>query len=226
MAATDSFDTQLDRGREAGAAGMIAAETRSAALLERELEALISAEVEAPLGPVASKLAPLLTRQLRQRAREDVGQRPPALAADLVSWTDERLRSLFSAMAAATEEILATGIFELERGYELRIEGSLKLDAGGIDLLLRQLRGIALRAPARLEIGPERSRRMPPSLLLRARLPRPFGPRLVRRGAEARLRKVLKRKAAELRAELARRARDAVAEYRAEVRSCLQGQPR
>lgn len=223
MAATDSFDTQLEQGRDGDAAALLAAESRSATLLDRELEALIAAEVDAPLGPVAGKLAPLLTRQLRQRAREDVGQRPRELAADLVSWADERLRSLFSAMAVGTEETLAAGIFELERGYEVRIEGSFELEVRAADLLLRRLRGVELRAPVHLEIQRGNAGRMPPSLFLRARLPGPFGRRLVRSAAEARMRAALEQETSRLRADLARHARDAVTEYRAEVRCLLRG---
>jgi hypothetical protein len=225
MATTDSLRPQPRRGQEARPptpAEISAVEARAAEQTNAELEELISAEIEGPLGPVAGKLAPLLEHQLRRRAHEDVALRNPRrLAADLESWTEERLRALFAGMASGTMRTLDTSVIEIERAHRERLVDALARSGESARPLIAAVREVPLRPLAALEpVGPSSSRRRP--LALRASLPGPLGRRLVRSGAKVRLRSALGRRAARLRTELAGLASDAVAGYLRDLHARLE----
>jgi hypothetical protein len=225
MATTDSLRPQPRHAQGAGPptpAEISAAEAQAARDTNAELEELISAEIEAPLGPVAGKLAPLLEHQLRLRAREDVALRSPReLAADLESWSEKRLHALFAGMASGTARSLDAGVLEIERGHRERLEAALVSSGGSARPLIAALREVPLHPLPTFEPACAGSKRTRPPAL-RASLPGPLGRRLVRTAARARLRSALSRQAARLRAELAGLARDAVAGYRGELRARLE----
>ncbi len=228
MPATDSSTSRPQRrpaARSPSPAAVFAAEARAAEETVAELDELIATEIEAPLRPVASKLAPLLEHQLRRRAHEDVALRSPrALAADLEGWTEERLRTLFTTMGTGTAATLDDAVLEIERAHRDRLEATLARFGPQATPLVAAAREVPLHplgALGALDGGPARwSGRG--TLALRASLPGPLGRRLVRAGARAHLRSALGRQAARLRAELALHARAAVADYRHELRARLE----
>jgi hypothetical protein len=225
MATTDSLRSKPQRRRGARpptSVDISAAEAQAAEQTNAELAELISAEVEAPLGPVAAKLAPLLEHQLRQRAREDVGLRNPRrLAADLESWTEERLRALFVGMASGTARTLDAGVIGIERAHRERLEAALVGSGESSGPLIAAVREVPLHRLAAFEpppIGSSRRRRV----TLGATLPGLLGRRLVRADAKARLRSALSRDAARVREELACLAREALAGYVREAHDKLE----
>lgn len=224
MATTDSLRPKPRQGhgaRPPTSAEISAAEAQAAAETGAELEELIAAEIEAPLGPVAGKLAPLLEHQLRWRLREDVSLRNPRrLAADLGSWSEERLDALLTTMAAGTAETLNDGVLEIERAHRRRLENGLGRFGREATPLVMAMREVPLHPLGVVE--PARGGSATTGgLLLRASLPGPIGRRLVRRGAKVRLRSALGRREGRLRRELARLARDAVTGYRRDLQDRL-----
>jgi hypothetical protein len=226
MAATRPLS---DRSGEAlRRAELLAACSEAEELLEVGLQRLLEQEVEAPLRPLPGKVAPLLAKELRWRAREGAGLPPRRLARELQGWTEQRLRTLFEAMAAGTEEIVAEGVLDLEHGHAARLERLLAdLDPDGTlpaDVLRRCLRGVPLRAPSPigLDLGDtERlSRRLFSDLAIAT--PGTLGRRLVGRAADARLQAMVADGAARLRQELGRQAAEAVLGYGGEMRAALE----
>ncbi len=228
MAATDSLRAQPQRepgSRPPTSAEISAAEAQAAEETGAELDELIATEIDAALGPLAGKLAPLLERQLRWRAREDVTLRSPRrLADDLESWTEERLEALFAATAAGTAEILDEGVLAIERAHRERLEDGLARLGREADPLILAVRDVPPHPLDALE--PTRfGSATPGRFLRRVTLPGPLGRRLVRRSATVRLRSALRRRAVRLRAQLASQVRDAVAGYRRELGARLGEEP-